>query len=83
MRNGNKRNAIVLLVEGLSVMTKLSAVFAVAFAAAVLIASTTYGRVDRHPTPAQLAPLEMMTGQHLSSTPMTDYSLVYDGSETK
>jgi hypothetical protein len=56
-------------------MTKLG--IAIAFIAVALIASTTYGRVERQPAPAQLAPLEMMTGQHLQQTEMTDMSLVF------
>ena len=59
-------------------MTKLSVVFGVAFAAVALIAITTYGRVERQPTPAQISPLQMMTGQHLSPTQMTDFSLVFE-----
>jgi len=67
-------------VEGVSVMTKSGAVIAAAFAASVavtLIASTTFGRVGPQPTPAQLSPLQMMTGQHLQQTEMTDMSLVF------
>jgi len=56
-------------------MTKLG--IAIAFIAVALLASTTYGRVERQPTPAQVAPLEMMSGQHLPQTEMTDFSLVF------
>ena len=58
-------------------MTKLTTVFAVAFAAVALIASTTFGRVERQPAAEQISPLQMMTGQHLQLTEMTDMSLVF------
>ena len=58
-------------------MTKLATVFTVALTAVALIASTTYGRVERPPAPAQIEPLQMMTGQHLQPTEMTDFSLVF------
>jgi cytochrome c-type biogenesis protein CcmH/NrfG len=60
-----------------SVMTKFRAVFAVAFVAVGLIATTTYGRVEPQPAPAQISPLQMMTGQHLQQSEMTDMSLVF------
>ena len=66
-----------------SVMTKLAIVFAVAVAALALIAFTTLGRVQRQISAAQLAPLPMMTNQHLSPTQMTDFSVVFDSNETK
>ena len=58
-------------------MTKLTTVFAVAFAAVALIASTTFGHVERQPAAAQISPLQMMTGQHLQLTEMTDMSLIF------
>jgi hypothetical protein len=58
-------------------MTKLATVFAVAFATVALIASTTLGHIERQPTPAQISPLQMMNGQHLQQTEMTDMSLVF------
>jgi hypothetical protein len=58
-------------------MTKSATVFAVAFAAVALIASTTFGHVERQPAAAQISPLQMMTGQHLLQTEMTDMSLVF------
>jgi hypothetical protein len=58
-------------------MTKLGTVFTVAFTTVALIASTTYGHVERQPAPAQIEPLQMMTGQHLQPTEMTDFSLVF------
>ena len=64
-------------VEGASVMTKFSTAFAVALIAAGLIATTTYGRVEPQPAPAQISPIQMMTGQHLQQTEMTDMSLVF------
>ena len=58
-------------------MKKLGAAFAAAFAAIVLIGSTTPGRVE--PTAVnQIAPLAMMTGQHLASEHTADFSLVFD-----
>ncbi|HEV2548720.1 MAG TPA: hypothetical protein VGU20_15370 [Stellaceae bacterium] len=58
-------------------MKKLAAVFAAAFAAMVLIASTTPGRIE--PTSvSQIAPLAMMAGQHLASEHTADYSLVFE-----
>ena len=59
-------------------MTKLAAVFAIAFATVALIASTTFGHVERQPATAQISPLQMMNGQHLSPTQMTDFSLVFE-----
>lgn len=62
-------------------MTKLVTVFAVAFATVALIASTTFGHVERQPAAtaaAQISPLQMMTGQHLQQTEMTDMSLVFE-----
>ena len=50
---------------------------AVAFAAVALIAPTTYGHVEPQAAPAQISPLQMMTGQHLQQTEMTDMSLVF------
>jgi hypothetical protein len=58
-------------------MTKLATIFAVAFAAVALIASTTFGHIERQPTSAQMSPLQMMSGQHLQQTEMTDMSLVF------
>jgi cytochrome c-type biogenesis protein CcmH/NrfG len=58
-------------------MTKFRAVFVVAFVAIGLVATTTYGRVEQQPTPTQISPLQMMTGQHLEQTEMTDMSLVF------
>ena len=63
-------------------MTKLHTVsavafVAVAFAAVALIAPTTYGRVEPQAASAQISPLQMMTGQHLQQTEMTDMSLVF------
>jgi hypothetical protein len=58
-------------------MTKLATGFAVALIAVGLIATTTYGRVEPQPTPAQISPLQMMTGQHLQQTEMTDMSLIF------
>ena len=58
-------------------MTKLATVFAVALVAAGLIATTTYGRVEQPPVATQISPLQMMTGQHLLQTEMTDMSLVF------
>jgi hypothetical protein len=58
-------------------MKKLGAVFAVAFAAMVLIASTTPGRLE--PTAvSQIAPLAMMAGQHLASEHTADFALVFE-----
>ena len=58
-------------------MKKMGAAFAAAFAAMVLIASTTPGRVA--PTTAsQIAPLAMMAGQHLASEHTADFSLVFE-----
>lgn len=76
-------NFVAVLVEGFSVMTKLAIVFAVAVAALALIASTTLGRVQRQISAAQLAPLPMMTNQHVSPMQMTDFSVVFDSNETK
>ena len=56
-------------------MTKLG--IAIAFIAVALIASTTYGRVERLPASEQIAPLQMMNDQHLQPTEMTDMSLVF------
>ena len=61
-------------------MTKLHAVSAVAFVtvafvSVALIAPRTYGHVEPQ---AQISPLQMMTGQHLSPTQMTDFSLVFE-----
>jgi len=56
-------------------MMKLGTVFAIAFAAVALIATTTYGH--RQPTPAQISPLSMMNDQHLPQTEMVDFSLVF------
>jgi hypothetical protein len=75
---------MVLVVEGVSVMTKLHTVSAVsavafvtvAFVSVALIAPRTYGHVEPQP-PAQISPLQMMTGQHLQQTEMTDMSLVF------
>jgi len=65
-------------VEGVSVMTKLATVFAVALATIGLVATTTFGHVERQPAAAQISPLQMMNGQHLQQTDeMTDMSLVY------
>ena len=58
-------------------MMKLGTVFAIAFATVALIATTTYGRIERQPTPAQISPLSMMNGQHLPQTEMVDFSLVF------
>jgi hypothetical protein len=58
-------------------MTKFSTAFAVALVAGALIATATYGRVEPQATPAQVSPLQMMTGQHLQQTEMTDMSLVF------
>lgn len=63
--------------RGLGVMTKLVTVFAVAFATLGLVATTTFGHVERQPAAAQISPLQMMNGQHLQPTEMTDMSLVY------
>jgi hypothetical protein len=61
-------------------MTKLMTVFAVAFATVALIASTTFGHVERQPAAAaaQISPVQMMTGQQLQQTEMTDMSLVFE-----
>ncbi len=67
---------MVIGVEGVRIMMKLATFFAVAFAAVALIATTTFGRVERHPA-AQIAPLQMMTGQHLPQTEMADFSLIF------
>jgi hypothetical protein len=64
-------------VEGVSVMTKLVAVLAVAFATVALIATASFGHVERQPEAAQISPMQMMTGQHLQQTEMTDMSLVF------
>jgi hypothetical protein len=58
-------------------MTKLNTTFAVAFVAVGLIATATYGRVEPQPAPAQISPLQLMNGQHLQQTDMTDMSLVF------
>ena len=58
-------------------MTKLATIFALAFATVALIASTTFGHVERQPTAAQISPLQMMSGQHLEQTEMADMSLVF------
>ena len=72
-----------VLIPGVSVMTKLAIVFAVAVAAITLIASATLGHVERQLSAAQLAPLPMMTNQHVSPMLMTDFSVVFDSNETK
>ena len=64
-------------VEGPSVMPKVSIAFAVALIAAGLVATATYGRVEPQPPAARISPLQMMTGQHLQQTEMTDMSLVF------
>ena len=69
--------ALFHAVEGVSVMTKLATVFAVVLVAVGLIATTTYGRVEQPPVAAQISPLQMMAGQHLQPTEMTDMSLVF------
>jgi hypothetical protein len=66
-------------------MTKLHTVSAlsavafvtVAFVSVALIAPRTYGHIEPRPA-AQISPLQMMTGQHLSPTQMTDFSLVFE-----
>ena len=58
-------------------MMKLGAAFAIAFAAVALIATTTYGRIERQPTPAQISPLSMMNGQQLPQTELVDFTLVF------
>ena len=63
-------------------MTKLHTVSAVAlvtvaFVSVALIAPRTYGHIEPQPA-AQISPLQMMTGQHLSPTQMTDFSLVFE-----
>jgi hypothetical protein len=63
--------------QGVGLMTKLAAVFAVAFAALALLASTTLGHIERQPAAAQISPLQMRNGQHLQQTKMTDMSLVF------
>jgi hypothetical protein len=58
-------------------MKKLGAVFAGAFAAMALIASTAPGRVA--PTAvSQIAPLAMMAAQQLASEHTADFSLVFE-----
>jgi hypothetical protein len=64
-------------IERVNVMTKFSTAFAVALVAAGLVATATYGRVEEQPMPAQISPLQMMTGQHLQQTEMTDMSLIF------
>lgn len=63
--------------QGVGVMTKLATAIAVAFAVVALIASTTFGHIERQATAAQISPLQMMNGQHLQETKMTDMSLVF------
>ena len=58
-------------------MTKLVTVFAVAFGAVALIATATFGHVERQQAAARISPLQMMTGQHLQQTEMIDMSLVF------
>lgn len=58
-------------------MTKFGIALGIAIVASGLIASMTFGRGERQPTPAQISPLEMMNGQHLPQTEMTDFSLVF------
>lgn len=58
-------------------MKKLAAVFAAAFAAMALIASTTPSRVEPASV-SQIAPLSMMADQHLASEHTVDLSLVYE-----
>jgi hypothetical protein len=53
-----------------------AAFVAVAFLSVALVAPRTYGHVEPQPA-AQISPLQMMTGQHLQQTEMTDMSLVF------
>jgi hypothetical protein len=60
-------------------MTKFSTAYAVALiAAAGLIATATYGRVEPQPVPGQISPMQMQTGQQLPQTELVDFSLVFE-----
>jgi hypothetical protein len=69
---------MVLVVQGVSVMTRFGIAFAVALAASALIASMTFGRGERQPAPAQISPMQMQTGQQLPQTELVDFSLVFE-----
>ena len=56
-------------------MTKLVAAFALGVIVTVLITFATQGRVETKA--GQIAPLQMMTGQHLSPERLIDYSVVF------
>ena len=58
-------------------MLRFSTALAIALVASALIASMTFGRGERQPAAAQISPLQMMNGQHLQQTEMSDMSLVF------
>jgi hypothetical protein len=57
-------------------MTKLVTAFALGVIVTALVAFATQGRVETKEG-AQIAPLQMMTGQQLSPLVFTDYSVVF------
>ena len=59
-----------------SVMKVLGAVFAIAIVTAAGLSSATYGRNEPRAV-NQIAPLQMMVGQHLAPQEMTDYTVVF------
>ena len=56
-------------------MIKLVAAFALGVAVTALVAFATQGRVETKA--GQIAPLQMMRGQHPPPSEFTDYSLVF------
>ncbi len=57
-------------------MIKLVAAFTIGIGVGALATYTTHGRIAPQ-TASQIAPLQMMKGQHPPTEPMTDYSLVF------
>jgi len=58
-------------------MKKLGAVFAGVIVTLAAIASTTYGHIEPR-TVNQVAPLQMMAGQHFPPQQMTDLTVVFE-----
>lgn len=58
-------------------MKKLGAVLAGVVVTLAAIASTTYGHNEPR-TVSQMAPLQMMAGQHLPPQQMTDLTVVFE-----
>ena len=58
-------------------MTKLVTAFALGIFVGALVTYTTHGRIESQ-TASQIAPLQMMTGQHPPPQKMTDYSVVFE-----